>query len=126
MLELGILVILGVFWLVTHVSVNPEDNTVSACHKYIQERRPLAKGTTKLVKCSVATPHIPRYRRSDALRIRAHALSASVAEGKKVIAAHISTGGVGACSTGCTVRTVVAGVVRDRKTLKYLEYDQPF
>lgn len=86
----------------------------------------LAKRSNGLVKCSTAKPHVPLYMRSDMLRHRAAELAVSVQLGKKAIAAHMEAERLGVCSPDCTVRAVIAGVVRDRKLLKKLEYDQPF
>lgn len=81
---------------------------------------PLAKRNKGQVNCRVATNHVPKYKRSQAMRIRAQELATSVANGKRVIAAHTE----GVTSPG--LRTTIAGVVRARKELKKLEYDQPF
>ena len=81
---------------------------------------PLAKRKQGQVNCTVATNHVPKYKRSQAMRIRAQELVAAVADGKRVIATHTED----VCSPG--LRTTIAGVVRARKELKKLEYDQPF
>jgi hypothetical protein len=134
----GLLILLGVIWLVAHIGVveTPQKQRTSIpCHQFVQQRLanhrkwvrgPLAKETSRLVKCGVATPYVPTYRRSDALRDRARMLATCVAVGKQVVASHIYAEKVEACCGECKVRTVIAGVVRDRKALKELEYDQPF
>jgi hypothetical protein len=87
---------------------------------------PLANRKPGLVKCGVAQPNVPAYMRSAAMRTRAHDLATSVAKGKRLIVAHMIEGDVRRCSPDCKIRTIIAGVVRDRRELKKLEYDQPF
>jgi hypothetical protein len=79
-----------------------------------------------LVKCSVAQKAVPAYMRSAVMRTRAHDLATDVAKGKRLIVAHMIEGDVRRCSPTCEIRTVIAGVVRNRRELKKLEYDQPF
>ena len=121
--SLGLALIIVVILIVRYLPVQ-EKCTPADSHKFRQKPpKPLANRKPGLVKCSVAKPYVPIYRRSDVLRVRAQNLATSVAVGKRVIAAHRDTG-LEVCSP--TVRTVIAGVVRDRRELKELEYDQPF
>jgi hypothetical protein len=87
---------------------------------------PLANRKPGLVKCSVAQKAVPAYMRSAVMRTRAHDLATDVAKGKRLIVAHMIEGDVRRCSPTCEIRTVIAGVVRNRRELKKLEYDQPF
>jgi hypothetical protein len=118
--SLGLAILASIFWIVTHVPVSVP----------VKGKSPvplaLAKRKSGLVKCSTAKPHVPLYMRNDKLRRRAQDLVISVQLGKKAIAAHMEAERLGVCSPDCTVRTVIAGVVRDRKRLKKLQYDQPF
>lgn len=82
--------------------------------------KPLAKRNQGQVNCSVAANHAPKYRHSLALHIRAQELVDVLARDKKVIATHAE--GVNSPK----LRATIAGVVRARKELKQLEYDQPF
>jgi hypothetical protein len=124
--EAGILLLIAVVWYVSNARRTPKNHDLPVCRRVSWAPRPLAKGKPRLVNCSVATKHVPMYKRSAALRTRAQVLATSVAEGKKVIAAHTEFEKLGACALDCKLRTVIAGVVRDRKELKTLEYDQPF
>lgn len=81
---------------------------------------PLANRKPGLVKCGVASPTVANSRRT------AQEIAASVVAGKRAIAAHMGTDGLRRCSSSCEIRTTIAGVVRDRKRLKKLKYDQPF
>jgi hypothetical protein len=88
---------------------------------------PLANRKPGLVKCGVAQPNVPAYMRSAVMRTRAHDLATSVANGKRLIVAHMIEGDVRRCSPSCRIRTIIAGVVRDRRELKKIGYyDQPF
>ena len=134
---LGLAMVLAVFWIVNHMPVHsarkqkydemhhPTPKEVLAQFR-AKDSSPLANGKRRLVKCSVATNYVPKYRRSTELHIRAQELATSVALRKLVIAKHMSRGKMEVCSPGCDIRTTIAGVVRDRKKLKQLEYDQPF
>lgn len=118
--SLGLAILASIFWIVTHVPVSVPVKGKSPVPSG------LAKGSVGLVKCSTAKPHVPLYMRNDKLRRRAQDLVTSVQLGKKAIAAHMEAERLGVCSPDCTVRAVIAGVVRDRKRLKKLQYDQPF
>jgi hypothetical protein len=105
----------------------PADAFVSAASKPPSLLRPhLAKGKPGLVKCSVPSKAVPLYMRSELMRTRAQELATSVVAGKAKIAAHKKAGKLRVCSPTCTLRTTIAGVVRDRQILKRLKYDQPF
>jgi hypothetical protein len=97
---------------------------------YLENRRPapsgLAKGTPGLVQCGVGKPTVPMYMRTPELRARAQELVTAVAVGKKAIAAHMDAKKQGVLTDDSAMRITIAGVVRDRKTLKKLQYDQPF
>lgn len=121
--DLGLLLVLGVLWVVTHV---PADVFRGAATKQTSAPGPLAKGKSRLVNCTVPSKGVPLYMRSEQTRTRAQELAASVVTGKAKIAAHKKAGKLRVCSPTCTLRTTIAGVVRDRKTLKRLQYDQPF
>ena len=136
---LGLLLVLGVIWISTHIPVDTKSTSKKhappACNitasEVMRQLRstvpsPLAKGKSRLVKCSVPSKGVPLYRRSEYLLHRAGELATSVAVGKAKIAAHKKAGSLEACSPQCAVYTTIAGVVRDRKTLKRLQYDQPF
>ena len=72
---------------------------------------------------------LPMYRRTLALHAHADTLAQSVRVGKKAIAEHMEESrrpGFDVKLRGHEVDTTIAGVVRDRKTLKKLQYDQPY
>jgi hypothetical protein len=119
----------AIIWIVTHVEI--VDYTKPAKGTPIPVALPsvkkgVAKPKSRLVKCSVGKPSVPMYKRSRRMRIRAQELATSVAQGKQAIAAHMEAMRTGVCTDVHAVDTIIAGVVRDRKKLKKLEYDQPF
>lgn len=133
--ELGLAMVLVLVWILYAYNGGTKSQAHSKHHPSASELHaqfraraptPLAKGKRRLVKCSVATKSVPMYKRSVALHTEAQRLATSVAVGKLVIAKHMTKGSLEVCSSDCDVRTVIAGVVRDRQTLKRLEYDQPF
>lgn len=114
-----------VFWIVCNMPVDPAvDKAKKGRHKATQfsssNPAPLAKGNKGLVNCGVATKTVPLYKRS------AQEMAASVAEARRVVATHVVAEKLRRCSPECKVHTVIAGMVRDRKALKKLKYDQPF
>ena len=68
---------------------------------------------------------VPVYRRTLYLSVHARQLAESVRLGKTAIALHME-GSTHPELHGCEVSTIIAGVVRDRKTLKKLQYDGPY
>lgn len=121
--------LVAIIWVICNVSTtdSPKRNTSSALgNNKLNGRVPLAKRKSKLVQCVGNQAHVPKYKRSQELTRRAQDLAASVALGKQAIAAHMEARRKGVCNGKCSVSTIIAGVVRDRKTLKNLEWDQPF
>jgi hypothetical protein len=118
-----LLLVLAVIWIATHLPAGGFIYTASGKPSVLG---PLAKGKSRLVNFSVPSKGVPLYMRSEQMRTRAQELAASVVAGKAKIAAHRKAGKLRVCSPTCTLRTTIAGVVRDRKMLKRLQYDQPF
>lgn len=132
---LGLLMLLAIIWMVSSVEPDTPGETPEKFSKeqyayYLENRRlaqsGLAKGSPGLVQCGVGKPTVPMYMRTPELRARAQELATAVAVGKKAVAAHMDAKKQGVCQGTCGVDTIIAGVVRDRKTLKKLEYDQPY
>jgi len=131
----GLLLLLAIIWMVSSVKPDTPGKPFERFSKehyayYLESRKQapsgLAKGNPGLVQCGVGKPTVPMYMRTPELRARAQELVTSVAVGKKAIAAHMEAKRQGVCPGTCGVDTIIAGVVRDRKTLKKLEYDQPY
>jgi len=128
---LGLALIAVVVWVVMNMDVRTTKQATSKHLTTASEVQnhllgPLAKRKKGLVKCSVATPTVPLYKRSETLHQEAQRLAVSVARGKVIVVKHMDKGSVRVCSPSCDVRTVIAGIVRDRSMLKKLEYDQHF
>lgn len=123
-----VLLLLGaIIWFASNTEVHTKKNTPSAYRETkLNGRSPLAKGKSGLVQCGVTKNHVPKYQTNPLLRRHAQELAISVANGKRAIAAHMDARRQGVCTGPCTVDAIIAGVVRDRKELKKLEYDQPF
>jgi hypothetical protein len=127
----GIVVLSLLTWMIIHNKPPPETRRrvpprdLKAVQLYLDGPKGLAKQTSGLVKCGGGKP-TPRYRHTQKLTVHAQELAVSVAMGKVAIAAHMKAKRQGVCRGTCGIDTIIAGVVRDRKTLKKLEYDQPF
>jgi hypothetical protein len=131
----GLLVVIAIILMVTSLRVvnpkEPDNFSKERLAALIEEERKqgpggLAKGNPGLVQCGVAKPTVPIYMRTPELRARAQELAVSVSTGKKAIADHMAAMRQGVTTDNVEIRTIIAGVVRDRKTLKKLQYDQPF
>jgi hypothetical protein len=116
-----------VFWVAAHVRVQPPPTrmrkAVSRVPKGVATRNP--KGYSVRVPSKV----VPIYRRTPALRARARELAESVRLGELAIKTHDGSKRCreadGTHASWCTIDAIRAGVARDRKTLRKLEYDQP-
>lgn len=124
-LLVGLALVLAIIWIVTHVEIVDYSKPVKGT-PVPSMTKGVAKRKSRLVKCGVGKPCVPIYKRTPQLQETAQELAASVAWGKQVIAAHMEEVRLGICTDVHAVDTIIAGVVRDRKTLKRLEYDQPF
>jgi hypothetical protein len=127
-------IIFVIMWAATHVQADTPETP-----KFSKERlrymlseeskgapKGVAKRKSKLVKCGVAAKPCPMYMSTPELRTRAQVLVAELALGREAIAAHMEAKRQGVSSPIEQVDTIIAGVVRNRKELKKLEYDQPF
>jgi hypothetical protein len=127
------LIILGLtYWMIIHNKPPPmsrphaQVRDPKVVKRYLDNPKGLANRTSGLVQCGGAGKTAPRYRHTQELTVHAQELAVSVAMGKVAIAAHMKAKRQGVCRGTCGIDTIIAGVVRDRKTLKKLEYDQPF
>jgi hypothetical protein len=119
----GLLLLAFIFWVITHTRRIPPGKPQSS--RLATPEQGLANQMSGLVKCSGAAPQ-PKYRDTQELTVLAQTLAVSVAMGKVAVAAHMEAKKQGVCPGDCGIKAIIAGVVRDRKTLKKLEYDQPF
>jgi hypothetical protein len=138
---LGLVLVSSIIWIISNVEIadipkrprlKPDDiliqkrptNVKSKVRKAVPSR--LAKRKSRLVQCGVGKPCVPLYKRNRYLYMRTQELVESVAMGKQAIAVHMEAMRRGVCTDKHAVDAIIAGVVRDRKTLKKLQYDQPF
>lgn len=132
----GLVMLAAIIWIVSSASYDtpatPQVKFTKENALYLLEERRkqapggVAKGNPGLVQCGVAKLTVPIYKRTPELHARAQELVRNVALGKKAIAAHMEARKQGVLTDDSALRTTIAGVVRDRKTLKKLQYDQPF
>ena len=132
---LALAMIFAIIWAATRIEVdtpNTPEKLSKERFRYVmsEESKAVPKGVakrkSKLVKCGVAAKPCPMYMSTPELRTRAQALVAELALGREAIAAHMEAKRRGVSSPIEQVDTIIAGVVRNRKELKTLEYDQPF
>ena len=120
---LGLALIAIIFYVIRFhpVDVNEAKSTSrKATQFHSSVPGPLAKGNRGLLNCGVAAANVALHKRS------AQEMAQGVREARRVIATHVVAEKLERCSPECRIHTVIAGMVRDRKALKKLNYNQPF
>lgn len=120
---LGLALICLIFFVIGHFPVEDDENKKAprkATQFHSSVPGPLAKGNRGLLNCGVAAANVALHKRS------AQQMALDVRRARKVIATHVVAEKLERCSPECRIHTVIAGMVRDRKALKKLKYNQPF